>query len=829
LATVELRRFRGSKAGQGTSAFALLAGIGATPAAPPGTFVSVATTVGLTRPQTSIIVAETGYDPAAKSSFSPGTDQTIDARDCAATNHASGATAGSPFKLASPGAGAALYGAEATGQQALDVPWVTVRSDWSDDGGLECTSPSGDYYFEAFRLEKQVDAIEVASASTVVNQVCNIRHGYIKNNVDAAIANDGQKKIDVSDLLVDGTFTFLSQKPASTDPAVYGTTIVTPIKNCLIRLRRTAYTTQEGGAAASANVKFTGPWNSSSDTGLPVTGGGTALGYVCGWLFDFRKEAVANPRSSLRVDMKDCLVVCESLGQVAMQWPPGTYSNVKVLYVGPGTWPGDPAPPGVTIVETQSTSEWSSVRVDWLTKHNGDTSGNDFTYLHSVEASTIGLPTWPVKYTGNTYYVTASGGGTSISTDPANPGTAQDALDHCNSLSTIVFLGAGPYGSLTLNRSTTVHLKLKSNVAVLQGLQNLSPKTLTVGDLAGLADTVVIGKQLNTSARLNGLTIQQGGNIWIEGFRTEFPTRMTVGGATTSNRVVAGVWFEKCRWWQGDGVNVQVGPMTNNNTVNQLNVFHNCWSESVNEIGDPKAGGGTWTSDAGAGSTGTAICDYGINCYQGIGAVIVIECFFQMRANHMISFKRGVGEVTGGGNRIEGNLFTSWNRTDYHAKNTHMELGQEYDQPNQDYTSLPVSVKNNTHCDNNGLIWYLKNQDSAVIDGNRIILCSTVLMTSLDGGVTTNDGVSNGPIHPGPFTVSNNVILDKGGTVHLYSVGVATSMTFDNNDTPSLIPVVTHATVLQPENFANGQSSFPRMTVNLTGGNASGFGPVSNA
>ena len=219
---------------------------------------------------------------------------------------------------------------------------------------------------------------------------------------------------------------------------------------------------------------------------------------------------------------------------------------------------------------------------------------------------------------------------------------------------------------------------------------------------------------------------------------------------------------------------------------------------------------------------GAAITDYGIQAHQDTGAVHVLECFIQMRANHMISFKRGVGENTSGGNRIQGCLIASWNRT-FTRKNTGCEMGQEYDQGTRDDTSHGVDILDNTFVDPNMLVLYLKNAKAVNFWRNRVILMQSLLQSSLDGG--SNDGTSVGPVHPGPFDISDNVILDTSPTCNLFSVGVATTITFARNTITSPIALKTFASFLAPTHMA--QTNPPRITVVRTGGNASGFAAPS--
>lgn len=444
--------------------------------------------------------------------------------------------------------------------------------------------------------------------------------------------------------------------------------------------------------------------------------------------------------------------------------------------------------------------------------------------------TTVTLPTWPTTYTGPTYYVSATSTVASFTGNSrSSPCSATYAIANAASLSTIIFLGGSTAyvdsgtSTLKVNRATSVHLKLISDVPAFTDLVSLSPTSLTLAQMDALETTCVVGRDLTNSARIRNFNIQSGGNIWIEGFRHQYPDNWTVsanlGGSTTTS--TARVWFTKCHLNQGNQKNLQIGPYNNNN-VNKLNVIHKCWIKSTNELGDPGFPAGTSSTD----QAGQAVCDYGITSHQNSGAVMVLECFFQMRANHMMSHKRGVGLNTQTiNNRVEGCLFASWNRS-YTLTSTILELGQECDEGSTDYTTWATDCVNNTFCDPNGRVLYIKNANNVTFTGNRVIRMGTFLFGTLDSGYTDRATAQTGPVLGGPMYIGNNILMESAPVCDLYSIGNACEYTFENNSVAALLTMRTHAAFRDP---ARVSGTATRPTVTRVGGNASGVGTVTAA
>ena len=426
------------------------------------------------------------------------------------------------------------------------------------------------------------------------------------------------------------------------------------------------------------------------------------------------------------------------------------------------------------------------------------------------------LPAWPVSYTGATYYVSvAAPAGNALSQSLSNPGAAQYALNNAPSLSKIVFLGAGPYPNLTVNRPTNVHLKLIADVPAFSDLINLRPQTLTVGQLNTLEDIVVKDKNLTNGCQLRQLLLQAGGYLWVEGFWAKGERFNVSQGSASGRSNVVGSWWEKIHIDQADATNMLfIGP---SNGANKLNVVHKFWCKSYNELGDPGYPGG-----GGLDPVGTAVTDYGIRSDVDCGAMQILECFFQMRSNHMISFKRGNGANDAAmKNRIEGCLFASWNRT-YAKTNTGIEVGQECDDDsNGDTTIQDTDILNNTFADPNMVVLMPKNVTRFIFDGNQIILHNKLMIAGITNGYS-GAGKAIGPLHPISGMIRNNTILESSPTITLYSVGTAATYTFENNTTQNLIGITTNDSWWLPQRMASGVPS-PRIVVVRTIGNASGF------
>lgn len=443
--------------------------------------------------------------------------------------------------------------------------------------------------------------------------------------------------------------------------------------------------------------------------------------------------------------------------------------------------------------------------------------------------SSVTLPTWPTTYTGPTYYVSASSTVTTFSGNSrSSPCQATYALDNAASLSTIIFLGgstayaASGTSTLKLNRATNIHLKLVSDVPAFTDLVGLRPTALTLAQMDALETSCIVGRDLTNSARFRNFNIISGGNIWVEGFRMQNPDNWTVsatlGGSTSTS--TARVWFYLCHLNQGNSKNLQIGPFANNN-INKLNVAHKCWFKSTNELGDSG-----FPVDGGIGGAGTAVTDYGMTMHQNSGATMALECGFQMRANHMFSTKRGVGLNTQTiNNRVEGCLFASWNRT-YTRTSTMLELGQECDEGSTDYTSWATDVFNNTFCDPNGRVLYVKNANNVTFTGNRVIRMADFLFATLDSGYTDRSTAQTGPVLGGPVYIGNNILMESAPTCTLYSMGNACEYTFENNSTANLVPITTHAAFRDP---ARVSGTATRPVVTRVGGNACGFAAASAA
>jgi hypothetical protein len=92
----------------------------------------------------------------------------------------------------------------------------------------------------------------------------------------------------------------------------------------------------------------------------------------------FKKSACFGP-----MDMADTILKADAWpasGITNIDFPPGTYRNVIMVWAGPGNFPGKLPPSGVTV--TKDVAVWDKERAEWLQKHGCDSVPNDCAFLH---------------------------------------------------------------------------------------------------------------------------------------------------------------------------------------------------------------------------------------------------------------------------------------------------------------------------------------------------------------------------------------------------------------------------------------------------------------
>jgi hypothetical protein len=159
-----------------------------------------------------------------------------------------------------------------------------------------------------------------------------LRHSYVRGNRDDVIENDACHPGEIDDVLVDDSFIFLSTRPGAGNFGSTGTTApVIHVKNSLVDINSGLFKWANG--------------NNSDCT----------------------------PRAE--VNMSNTILRVQSGATTAqLDFPDGTYSNVTVIWLGGGSYPGTLPASGVTVITNDTV--WDDARADWLRRHGCDSAGD---------------------------------------------------------------------------------------------------------------------------------------------------------------------------------------------------------------------------------------------------------------------------------------------------------------------------------------------------------------------------------------------------------------------------------------------------------------------
>jgi hypothetical protein len=421
-------------------------------------------------------------------------------------------------------------------------------------------------------------------------------------------------------------------------------------------------------------------------------------------------------------------------------------------------------------------------------------------------------------FEGKTYYAAPSGSD-GLSTERGSPGNAVATIAKAPAGSTIVLLGPGPFPYLNIARAGDVHLNIVADTPVYKDLVDMhDPALLGVSQLPGIKDKIMAGRQPAASPRLRGVLLRSAGFVRFAGFRWQYPDQFKLRG-DPDGRVradIQGLWLERMHANQGDGVNLDVGPMLGKPGELPMVVAYKCWSESRDLLqgSDPDAPWYTPHGTLGTDKVGSAVTDYGFSCWNEAEQIHFLESAWQMKANHMASLKSRVGKT-----RFLGCLFAGWDRN-VGVANTCLDLGQEHDSRTSDTTSYGVEVDGCTFALPMGVPFMVGNIADVRITNNTILNCRRIMGTRLDGGASP--GASHGRM-PGPIDFRRNKIraISDGVAMSLYSLGTETTLHLEDNETPNGNAIIhTHAA---HRKSSSNRGPSPRIKVER--GPNSGFAP----
>jgi hypothetical protein len=228
------------------------------------------------------------------------------------------------------------------GQQSRSLTWREMKESYDGDAIL-FKRYTGALTVEHVWLDNVMDGISPRSTDNTSPWI--VRGVYARNVRDDFIENDQCLPGIVDDVLVDGTFTFVSTRPGKRQPCPAANTTV--VRRSLVRLQCQPH------ADRATEAKY------------PSCDAGTGHGQLWKW------STAAGP-----VAVTDSIFVVPTHsvnGPKAMGFPRGTYTNVALVWLGLGPYPGE-LPAGVHVIHDES--HWHAARTHWLVRHGCDARGD---------------------------------------------------------------------------------------------------------------------------------------------------------------------------------------------------------------------------------------------------------------------------------------------------------------------------------------------------------------------------------------------------------------------------------------------------------------------
>lgn len=250
-----------------------------------------------------------------------------------------------PVVVRDPPGGVCATGYRVTGRQARTVTWRQMKN-LHDGDGMLWKFTRGAVTAERMWMDNVMDGLSFPGRGS-----WTVRSVYARFVRDDFVENDMCRPGLIEDVLVDGAFMFLSQRPGARKRCASSETTI--VRNALVRLECMAYADRDDGQP----TRSCGP--------------GTAVGQLWKW----------GPNAG-DVVVKDSIFLVPSLsvnGPRSMAFPRGTYSNVTLIWLGRGNYPA-PLPRGVTV--TNQAAIWTKARAAWLAAHGCTQDGNDCAFLH---------------------------------------------------------------------------------------------------------------------------------------------------------------------------------------------------------------------------------------------------------------------------------------------------------------------------------------------------------------------------------------------------------------------------------------------------------------
>lgn len=240
------------------------------------------------------------------------------------------------FGKNNPGRSTCVVGGTVVGHQPRDLTWWTMKHRVDGDG-LNIKSNGGTV--DGIRIDNVEDGIATTGKDPggIV-----IRNAYLSYIRDDCIENDWIVKVTLRDSLLDGCFNGISERPGpSADPERAPAGESMTLDRVLLRLQPMPYDTSRAKCRRNA-----------------VDGLASST--------FFKWSSFAN-----RLVVRNTILLAErpSVNCTASMHLPrrAAYENVTLVWLGPGAYPGDLPPSGVTV--TTDRSVWDQARASWLARH----------------------------------------------------------------------------------------------------------------------------------------------------------------------------------------------------------------------------------------------------------------------------------------------------------------------------------------------------------------------------------------------------------------------------------------------------------------------------
>lgn len=248
--------------------------------------------------------------------------------------------------------GTCVVGGRVIGQQSRDLTWREMKTTYHGDG-LFLGEGFGHMTVNGLRLDNAMDGVNPREKVWWSQDAdWEVRGVYARFTRDDFVENDGLLNGVIADTLVDGTFVFLSNRPGSSYEKGMSPKPHVKISDSLIHVQRMPYDTDMGGD--------------------PPVPGSMVDGKAHGNPFKWHATDGGTVEVSDSIFMIDGLSINgATAGQ--MDFPPGTYSNVTLVWLGGGTkYPGTLPVSGVTV--TTNRAVFDNARANWISTHCGGTS-----------------------------------------------------------------------------------------------------------------------------------------------------------------------------------------------------------------------------------------------------------------------------------------------------------------------------------------------------------------------------------------------------------------------------------------------------------------------